>query len=132
MKNQVKTGRYPENFNTDPSPVRNMHFEGPRNMNQMRSPFMEKGEVYSSFLQKELNTSVILIILIIIIAPRQLGNHPMQLGLHNSAFKNSNLSIYGYISTIEGDIRGVFNNASAQSTIECFLSERRRLPRCLQ
>ena len=93
---------------------------------------MEKGEVYSSFLQKELNTSVILIILIIIIAPRQLGNHPMQLGLHNSAFKNSNLSIYGYISTIEGDTRGVFNNASARSAIECFLSERRCSPRCLQ
>ena len=32
--------------------------------------------------------SVVLIILIIIIAPRQLGNHPMQLQLHNSAFKN--------------------------------------------
>ena len=41
-----------------PSPVRNMHFEGPQNMNQMRSPFMEKGEVCLSFLQKELNTIV--------------------------------------------------------------------------
>ena len=49
----------PENFNTCPSPVRNnMHFEGPQNTNQMRSPFMEKGEVCSSFLQKELNTIV--------------------------------------------------------------------------
>ena len=48
----------PENFNTPPSPVQNMHFEGPQNMNQMRSPFMEKGEVCSSFLQKELNTIV--------------------------------------------------------------------------
>ena len=28
------------------------HFEGPQNMTQMRSPFMEKGEVCSSFLQK--------------------------------------------------------------------------------
>ena len=28
--------------------------------------------------------------------------------------------------------RGVFNNASALSAIECFLSERKRLPRCLQ
>ena len=50
--------RLPENFNKRPSPVRNMHFEGPQNMNQMRSPFMEKGEVCSSFLQKELNTIV--------------------------------------------------------------------------
>ena len=50
--------RLPENFNTRSSPVRNMHFEGPQNMNQMRSPFMEKGEVCSSFLQKELNTIV--------------------------------------------------------------------------
>ena len=58
LKTQVKAGRYPENFNIDPSPVQNMHFEGPQNMNQMRSPFMEKGEVYSSFLQKELNTIV--------------------------------------------------------------------------
>ena len=31
--------------------------------------------------------SIILIILIIIVAPRQLGNHPMQLELHNSALK---------------------------------------------
>ena len=50
--------RLPENFNTRSSPVRNMHFEGPENMNQMRSPFREKGEVCSSFLQKELNTIV--------------------------------------------------------------------------
>ena len=49
--------RLPENFNTHPSPVRNMHFEV-QDMNQMRSPFMEKGEVCSSFLQKELNTKV--------------------------------------------------------------------------
>ena len=40
------------------SPVRNMHFEGPQNMNHIRSPFMEKGEVCSSFLQKELNIIV--------------------------------------------------------------------------
>ena len=96
----------PENFNTRPSPVRNMYFEGPQNINQMRSLFMEKGEVCSSFLQKELkHYSIILIILIIIIAPRQLGNHPMQLELHSSAFKNSNLSIYRYISTTEGETR---------------------------
>ena len=50
--------RLPENFNTPPSPVRNVQLEGPQNMNQMRSPFMEKGEVRSSFLQKELNTIV--------------------------------------------------------------------------
>ena len=49
----------PENFNTRPSPVGNMHFEGHQNMNQMRSPFVEKGEVCSSFLQKELNTIVL-------------------------------------------------------------------------
>ena len=48
----------PENFNTRPSPVRDMHFEGSQNMNQMRSPFMEKGEVCSSFIQKELNVIV--------------------------------------------------------------------------
>ena len=86
-----------------------MHFEGPQNMNQMRSPFMEKGEACSSFLQKgvkhdnidELNT----IILTIIIAPRQLGNHPMQLELRSLAFKKSNLSIYRYTSTTEGDTR---------------------------
>ena len=29
-------------------------------------------------------------------------------------------------------VRGVFNNASAQSSIECFLSERKRSRRCLQ
>ena len=34
--------RLPENFITRPSPVRNMHFEGPQNINQMRSPFMKK------------------------------------------------------------------------------------------
>ena len=28
--------------------------------------------------------------------------------------------------------RGVFNNASARSAIECFLPERKRSPRCLQ
>ena len=44
-------------------------------------------------------------ILIIIIAPRQLGNDPMKLELHSSVFKNSNLSIYRYISTTEGDTR---------------------------
>ena len=48
----------PGNFNTRHLPVRNMHFEGPQNMNQMGSPFMEKGEVCSSLLQKELNTIV--------------------------------------------------------------------------
>ena len=98
--------RLPENFNTRPSPVRNMHFEGPQNLNQMGSPFMEKEEVCSSILQKELNNfSVILIILIIIIAPRQLGNLHMQQVLHSSAFKNSNLSIYRYIPTTEGETR---------------------------
>ena len=50
--------RFPENFNTRPSPVRNMHLRGPQNMNQMRSSFMEKGEVCSCFLQKEFNTIV--------------------------------------------------------------------------
>ena len=50
--------RLPEKFNKCPSPVRNTHFEGPQNMNQMRSPFVEKGEVSSSFLQKELNTII--------------------------------------------------------------------------
>ena len=50
--------RLPDNVNTYPSPVLNMHFEGPQNMNQRGSSFMEKGEVYSSFLQKELNTIV--------------------------------------------------------------------------
>ena len=49
--------------------------------------------------------SIILIILIIIIAPQQLGNHPMQLELHSSVFKNSNLSIYLNISITEGDTR---------------------------
>ena len=48
----------PENFDTRPSPVRNIHFEGPQNMNQMRSSIVEKGEVCSSLLQKELNTIV--------------------------------------------------------------------------
>ena len=48
-----------KHFNTRPSPVGNMHFEGHQNMNQMRSPFVEKGEVCSSFLQKELNTIVL-------------------------------------------------------------------------
>ena len=48
----------PENFNTRPSPVGNTHYECLQNMNQMRSPFIEKGEVCSSFLQKELNTIV--------------------------------------------------------------------------
>ena len=108
--------RLPENFNTRPSPVWNMHFEGTQNMYQMRSPFMEKGEyvltrVYfgSKECIKELKLecaslftlsskgvkhySIILIILIIIIAPRQLGIHHMQLDLHSLAFKNSNLSI---------------------------------------
>ena len=37
--------RLPENFNTGPSPVRNMRFEGPQNRNQMGSLFMEKVEV---------------------------------------------------------------------------------------
>ena len=30
------------------------------------------------------------------------------------------------------DTRGVFNNVSARSAIECFLPERKRSPRCLQ
>ena len=50
--------RLPEHFSTRPSPVRNMHIECPQNMNQMISPLMEKGEVCSFFLQKELNTIV--------------------------------------------------------------------------
>ena len=50
--------RLPENFNTGPSPVRNMQFEGPQNMSKMGSPFIEKGEVCSFLLQKELNTIV--------------------------------------------------------------------------
>ena len=50
--------RLPENFNTGRSSVRNMHFEGPQNINQMGSPFMEKGEFCSSLLQKELNTII--------------------------------------------------------------------------
>ena len=49
--------------------------------------------------------SIILIILTIIIAPQQLGNHPMQLELHSSAFKNINLVIYRYISATQGDSR---------------------------
>ena len=89
--------RLPENFNTRLSPERNMHFEGPQNINQMRSPCMEKGDICSSVK----HYSIILIILIIIIVPRQLGNHHMQLELHSSAFKNSNLSIYRYILTTE-------------------------------
>ena len=32
----------PENSNTRPLPVRNMHFEAPQGKNQMGSPFMEK------------------------------------------------------------------------------------------
>ena len=90
--------RLPENFNTCPSPVRNMHFEGPQNeitiYGKRRSKFI--------FLQKY---SIILIILVIIIAPRQQGNHPMQLERHSSAFKKSNLSIYRYILTTKGDTR---------------------------
>ena len=50
--------RLPVNFNTRPLPVRNMHFEGPQNKNQLGSLFMEKGEVCSSLLHKELNTIV--------------------------------------------------------------------------
>ena len=50
--------RLPEKFNTHPSLVPSMHFEGPQNMNRMRSPFIEKGEVCLSFMQKELNTIV--------------------------------------------------------------------------
>ena len=99
-------GCLPENFNTRNSPVLNMHFEGPQNMNQMGSPFMEK--MRSLFIltsKRAKHYSIILIILIIIIAPRQLDNHHMQLELHGSAFKNSNLSIYRYISTTKGDTR---------------------------
>ena len=44
----------PENFNTRPLPVWNMHLEG----TQLGSLFMGKGEVSSSLLQKELNTIV--------------------------------------------------------------------------
>ena len=63
---------------------------------------MEKEKfAHPYFKNKELNT-IILIILIIIIVPRQVGNHPMQPELHSSAFKISNLSIYQYISTTEG------------------------------
>ena len=79
----------PENSNTCPSPVRNMHFEGPQNMNQMRSPFMEKGDRSFFILSSKgvKHYSIILIILIMIIAPRQLGKHHMHLELHSSAFK---------------------------------------------
>ena len=52
LKTQVKAGRHPENFNTDPSPVRNMHFEGPQNMNQMISPFMEKEKFIHPFFKR--------------------------------------------------------------------------------
>ena len=70
-----------------------MHFEGPQNMNQMGSPFIEKEKfAHPYFKIIELNT-IILIILTIIIAPRQVCSHPMQLDLHSSAFKISNLSI---------------------------------------
>ena len=65
-----------------------MHFEGPQNMNQMKSPFMKKEKFVHPFIKGFKHYSIILIILIIIIAPRQLGNQPMQLELYNSAFKN--------------------------------------------
>ena len=42
----------PENFNTRPSPVENMHFEGHQNMNQMRSPLMEKEKFVHSFFKR--------------------------------------------------------------------------------
>ena len=58
MQEGRQAGRYPEYFNTDPSPVWNMLFEGVQNINLMRSSFMEKGEVYSSFFRNELNTIV--------------------------------------------------------------------------
>ena len=60
--------------------------------------------------------SIILIILTIIIAQQQFGNHPMQLELHSSAFKNSNLSIYRYISTTERDNRWDLVNQVLGST----------------
>ena len=41
-----------ENFNTCPLPVRNMHFEGPQNKNQMGSPLKEKEEVCSSYFKR--------------------------------------------------------------------------------
>ena len=94
-----------------------MHFEGPQNMNQMRSPFIEKEKFIHPFLKGVKHYSIILIILIIIIAPRQLGSHPMQLEHHNSAFKNSNISIYGYISNTEGDNRWDSLNQVLGSTV---------------
>ena len=75
--------RLPENFNTRPLPVRNMHFEGPHEITiygKRRSLFILSSKGVKRY-------SIILIILIIIIAPRQLGNHPMQLKLHSSALK---------------------------------------------
>ena len=82
--------RLPENFNTRPSPVRNMHFKGPDEIT-----FYGKGRSLDILSSKGVkHYSIILIILIIIIAPRQLGNHPMQLELHSLAFKNTNLYLF--------------------------------------
>ena len=82
--------RLPENFNTRPSPVRNMHFKGPDEIT-----FYGKGRSLDILSSKGVkHYSIILIILIIIIAPRQLVNHPMQLELHSSAFKHSNLYLF--------------------------------------
>ena len=44
--------RLSENFNERPLPGLNMQFEGPQNMNQMGSPFMERGEVCLSLFKR--------------------------------------------------------------------------------
>ena len=58
LKTQVKVGRYvrllplAENFNSRPSPERTMHFESPQNIDQMRSPFIEKGKFVFPFFKR--------------------------------------------------------------------------------
>ena len=81
--------RLPEYFNTRPSPVRNNHSEGPQNMNKWDLTIYGKRRSLFILTSKGVkHYNIILIISIIIIAPRQLGNHPMKLELHCSAFKN--------------------------------------------
>ena len=83
----------PGNFNACNSPVGNMHFEGPQNMNQIGSPFMEKMRSLFILTSKGVKRLIIILIILIIIIPsRQLGYHSMQLERHSSAFKISNLS----------------------------------------
>ena len=102
-----------------------MHFEGPQHMNQMGTPFHRKKRRSMFILTSKgvKHYSIILIILIIIITPRQLGNHPLQLELHSSAFKNSNLSIYRYISTAKGDTRWDSMNQVLGSAFLLFLAK---------